>query len=72
MTDVPPVRYYLHMAKNKKNLNKQVTQAQDDMKIVRRAELVRALQDGRRQRAVTFVDRKKQADKRACRNWRTA
>ena len=51
----------------KKNPTPEIRQAQDDMKIVRRARLVHELRDGRRQRAATFTDRKKEAARRACR-----
>lgn len=32
--------------------------------------VVDALRDGRKQRAVRFVNRKREADRRACRGWR--
>ena len=53
------------MAKTKKNKNKR-TQGQI-MSDLLRQEYVDALRDGRRQRAATFTDRKKQADRKACR-----
>ena len=53
------------MAKTKKNKNKR-TQGQI-MSDLLRQEYVDALRDGRRQRATTFTDRKKQANRKACR-----
>jgi hypothetical protein len=47
----------------------------DDSKIIKRLvweATVAEIKDGRRQRAVTFTDRKKEGDRRACRdrsNW---
>lgn len=52
--------------KNKKN--EQVRQAAADMATIRRAQLLADLRDGRSQRAVRFTDRRKEADRRACRD----
>jgi hypothetical protein len=54
--------------KRDKNLQEQIMAARR----AERAERVAALADGRKQRAHTFADRKRVADKRACRdrsNW---
>ena len=40
---------------------------QDEMKHTARAAYVAALRDGKRQRAATFTDRRKEASRRACR-----
>lgn len=47
-----------------KNLDTQVLA----MRRAERAERVAALADGRKQRAATFADRKRVADKKACRD----
>lgn len=46
-------------------------QAAQDMRAMARNAYLADLRDGRRQRASTFSDRRKQASKRACRDWRT-
>jgi len=53
------------MAKTKKNKSKR-TQGQIMSELFRQ-QYVDALRDGRRQRAATFTDRKKQASRKACR-----
>lgn len=40
---------------------------QDEMKHTARAAYVAALRDGKRQRAATFTDRRKEASRKACR-----
>lgn len=64
------------MAKRSKTSKKSpatpATQAAADLRTIAHARYVADLRDGRRQRAVTFTDRKKQAAKRACRDWRAA
>ena len=39
----------------------------DEMRHRARADYVAALRDGKRQRAVTFTDRRKEASRKACR-----
>lgn len=63
-----PVWYSLHMAKKKRVPNR----AAQDLRTMAHAAYVADLRDGRRQRAVTFTDRRKQASKRACRDWKAA
>lgn len=56
------------MAKKKRVPNR----AAQDLRTMAHAAYVADLRDGRRQRAVTFTDRRKQASKRACRDWKAA
>lgn len=55
---------------SKKNRNHKMTPAQEASKAMRRAERegrVAAMREGRRIRSTTFADRKKVANKKACR-----
>jgi hypothetical protein len=52
------------MKKNRKNPTPLIV---DVARERRHAEVVAALRDGRKQRAVRFADRRKEADRRACR-----
>lgn len=44
--------------------------ARSERALIARNRYVEALRDGRRERAATFVDRRKESSRRACRDWR--
>lgn len=54
------------MAKRKKT-NRQAEQASKAMRRANREVYVQAMREGRRQRAATFTDRKKEQNRKACR-----